>query len=111
MEVSAKLRYARVTPRKLGLLCDEIRGKGINDALTFLKVSPRKRSAGMLHCLLKSAVSNADQKGTVDVDTLYVKRIFVGPGPILKRFKPRAKGAADRMEKKTSHVTVFLSEK
>ncbi|MCM2322039.1 MAG: 50S ribosomal protein L22 [Oligoflexia bacterium] len=111
MQVSAKLSFVRITPRKMGLLADEIRGKGINDALTYLRFSPRKRTAGMLYKLLKSAVANADQKGTVDVDTLVVKQVLVGQGPTLKRFRPRAKGSAFKINKKTSHVSVTLSER
>ncbi|MCM2276557.1 MAG: 50S ribosomal protein L22 [Oligoflexia bacterium] len=111
MQVSAKLSFVRITPRKMGLLADQIRGKGINEALTYLKFSPRKRTAGMLYKLLKSAVANADQKGTVDVDTLVVKQVLVGQGPTLKRFRPRAKGSAFRINKKTSHVSVTLSER
>lgn len=111
MEVSAKLSFLRITPRKVGLLADQVRGKGINEALNYLKFSPRKRTAGILFKLLKSAVANADQKGTVDVDTLVVKTIIVGQGPTLKRFRPRAKGSAFRINKKTSHISVTLAEK
>ena len=95
----------------MGLIADQIRGKGINDALTYLRFSPRKRTAGVLYTLLKSAVANADQKGSVDVDTLFVKTILVGQGPTLKRFRPRAKGSAFRINKKTSHVSVTLGER
>jgi len=95
----------------MGLLADEVRGKAINDALTYLKFSPRKRTADILYRLLKSAAANADQKGTVDVDTLFVKTILVGGGTILKRFRPRAKGSAFRINKRTSHVSVTLAER
>jgi len=111
MQVSAKLSSIRITPRKIGLLADEVRGKGINDALTYLRFSPRKRTAEVLYKLLKSAAANADQKGTVDVDTLYVKTILVGQGVTMKRFRPRAKGSAFRINKKTSHISVTLAEK
>lgn len=111
MQVTAKISFLRITPRKMGLLADQVRGKGINEALTYLKFSPRKRTASVLYKLLKSAVANADQKGTVDVDTLVVKTILVGQGPTLKRFRPRAKGSAFRINKKTSHVSVTLSER
>jgi large subunit ribosomal protein L22 len=113
MEVTAQLSFVRITPRKMGLLADMVRGKGINEALTYLKFSPRKRTAGILHTLLKSAVANADQKGkgAIDVDTLYVKTILVGQGPTIKRFRPRAKGSAFRINKKTSHVSVVLAER
>jgi large subunit ribosomal protein L22 len=111
MEVTAKVSFVRITPRKMGLLADEVRGKPINDALTYLRFSPRKRTAGVLYGLLKSAAANADQKGTIDVDTLFVKTILVGQGTTLKRFRPRAKGSAFRINKKTSHVSVVLAER
>jgi len=111
MEVTAKANFVRITPRKMGLLADEIRGKGINEALTYLQFSPRKRTAHVLHTLLKSAAANADHKGTVDIDTLFVKTILVGQGATLKRFRPRAKGSAFRINKKTSHVSVVLAER
>lgn len=106
----AKVSFIRITPRKVGLLANEIRGKGINDALSFLKFSPSKRTAFVLTTLLKSAVSNASQKQTVDVDTLVIKALLIGQGPTLKRFRPRAKGSAFKINKKTSHITVELAE-
>jgi large subunit ribosomal protein L22 len=109
--MQAKLSFIRITPRKVGLLADEIRGKGINEAMNYLRFSPRKRTATLLFNLLKSAAANANQKGTVDVDTLFVKQILVGQGPTLKRFRPRAKGSAFRINKKTSHVSVTLAER
>jgi len=111
MEATAKVSFVRITPRKVGMICDEIRGKGINDALTFLKFSPSKRTAGVLSTLLKSAVANASQKQALDVDKLVVKTLLVGQGPTLKRFRPRAKGSAYRINKKTSHISVVLAEK
>lgn len=111
MESTAKVSFIRITPRKMGLLADAVRGKNVNDALDYLKFSPRKRTAGVLYRLLKSAAANADQKGTVDVDTLFVKQILVGQGPTLKRFRPRAKGSAFPINKKTSHISVTLAEK
>lgn len=111
MEFRAKLGFVRITSRKMGMVADEVRGKKINEALNYLRFSPRKRTAGVLYTLLKSAVANADQKGTVDVDKLYVKTLLVGSGPILKRFRPRAKGSAFRINKKSSNVTVTLAER
>src|SRR5271156_4866972 len=111
MQSTAKLSFIRVTPRKMGLLADEIRGKGINEALNYLRFSPRKRTATLLFKLVKSAAANITQKGTVDVDTLIVKQILIGQGPTLKRFRPRAKGSAFKINKKTSHVTVTLAER
>ncbi|MGE4234531.1 MAG: 50S ribosomal protein L22 [Bacteriovoracia bacterium] len=111
MQVSASLKYIRVTPRKTMLVANMIRGKGINEALAILKFSKRKRVAGLLSGLLKSAVANADQKKKIDVDTLVVKKLEVGKGPTLKRFRPRSMGRASRINKKTSHVFVTLAEK
>src|SRR3954447_18882012 len=111
MEVNAKLSFIRITPRKVGLIADEVRGKGINEALAYLRFSPRKRTAQLIHKLIKSAAANANQKGTIDVDTLFVKQILVGGGPILKRFRPRAKGSVFRINKRTSHISVTLAEK
>ena len=110
MEFKAKLSFIRRTPRKMGLLADELRGKNVNEALSYLKLSPRKQPATLLLGLLKSAIANADNKGTVDVDKLFVKTILVGKGPTLKRWRPRAKGSAFPIKKRTSHVYVTLSE-
>lgn len=109
--MKAKVSFIRITPRKVGLLADEVRGKGINEALNLLRFHPRKRTAMILHTLLKSAAANATQKGTVDVDTLFVKQLLVGKGPTLKRFRPRAKGSAFPINKMTSHVSVTLGER
>jgi large subunit ribosomal protein L22 len=111
MESKAQVSFIRITPRKMGLLADEVRGKGINEALNYLRFSPRKRTASVLFRLIKSAAANADQKGTIDVDTLFVKQILVGQGTTLKRFRPRAKGSAFKINKKTSHVSVVLAER
>jgi len=108
---TAKVSFIRITPRKVGLIADEVRGKGINEALNYLKFSPRKRTALIIYKLLKSAAANATQKGTVDVDTLFVKQILVGKGPTLKRFRPRAKGSAFPINKYSSHVSVTLGER
>lgn len=111
MEVSASLKYIRITPRKAMLIANLIRGKGINDALSILRFSRRKRVANYFSGLLKSAVANADQKEKIDVDTLFVKRLEVGKGPTMKRFRPRAMGRAFRIQKKTCHVFVSLAER
>jgi len=111
MQVNASLKYIRVTPRKAMLVADLIRGKGINEALGILKFSRRKRVANYMSNLLKSAVANADQKGKIDLDTLFIKRLEVGKGPTLKRFRPRAMGRAFRINKKTCHIFVSLAER
>jgi len=111
MEVTASLKHVRLTPRKAMLVADLVRGKGINEALGILKFSRRKRAASHFSGLLKSAVANADQKGKIDIDTLYVKRLEVGKGPTMKRFRPRAMGRAFRINKKTCHIFVSLAER
>ena len=111
MEVTAKLSFIRITPRKMGVIADEVRGKSIQEALNYLEFSPRKRTASIVKNLLKSAVANASQKGTMDVDKLYVKTLLVGKAATLKRFRPRAKGSAFPILKRTSHVHVTLAEK
>ena len=111
MQSQATVRYIRVTPRKMRLVADLVRGKGINDALTILKFNSRNRVSVILTKLLESAVANADQQGRIDVDTLFIKKLFVDQGPTLKRYETRAKGSANLMKKKTSHVSVVLEER
>jgi large subunit ribosomal protein L22 len=110
MEASAKLTYARISPRKTRLVADMIRGKQIQLALNVLKFSPQP-SAKLISNLLRSAVANAEQKGVSDVDRLFVKTIYVNGGSVLKRFLPRAMGRASRIRKPTSHIQVIVSEK
>ena len=110
MEVKAKLRYTRTAPRKIRLVADMIRGKDVNEAIQILSFV-NKKSAPMIKKLLQSAVANADQKKTVDVDTLFVKHISVDQGPTLKRYMPRAMGRASEIKKKTSHVNLVLDER
>ena len=111
MESKAIVRYVRITPRKVRLVSDLVRGKSVNEALTILKFSSRKRTASTISTLLESAVANAEQKGRIDVDNLVVKTLLVDQGPTLKRFASRAKGQGMRILKKTSHITVVLEEK
>ncbi len=110
MESQAKLRNVRLSPRKARLVVDMVRGKGIQDAMNILQVSPQK-TAPILSKLLKSAVANAEQGGVSDVDQLFVKTVMVDQGPALKRFMPRAQGRASRIRKPTSHITVVLDVK
>jgi len=109
MESSAKLTLIRLSPRKTRLVVDLVRGKGIQDALNTLRFLPQP-SAKLISKLLKSAVSNAEQKGVSDVDKLFVKTIFVDGGAVLKRFVPRAMGRASKIRKPTSHIAVTLSD-
>lgn len=110
MEASAKLTFARISPRKTRLLVDMIRGRQIQSALNILKYSPQP-SAKLISNLIKSAAANAEQKGVADIDQLYVKTIYVNAGTVLKRFLPRAMGRASRIRKPTSNVHVVLAEK
>ena len=110
MEASAKLTFARMSPRKTRLVVDMIRGKQIQSALNILKYSPQP-SAKLIANLLRSAVANAEQKGVSDVDRLYVKTIYVNAGTVLKRFLPRAMGRASKIRKPTSHIHVVLADK
>ncbi len=110
METMSGLKNIRVTPRKLGLLADEVRGKPVATAINYLALSPQRRLATMISGVIKSAVANAEQKGTMDIDQLVISRILVGKGPTLKRFKARAKGSASRILKYTSNLKVFVAE-
>jgi large subunit ribosomal protein L22 len=110
MESSAKLTFARLSPRKTRLVVDMVRGKGVENALNILKFTPQP-SAELILKLIKSAVANAEQKGVSDVDKMIVKMIYVNEGARLKRFLPRAMGRASRIRKPTSHIHVVLAEK
>ena len=93
MEIKAVAKYIRLSPQKARLVADVVRGMGVEDALTTLRFMPKK-GAGIIRKVLASAIANADQVDTVDVDTLYVKQILIDGGPMLKRFSPRAQGRA-----------------
>jgi len=111
MEVKARLRYLRIAPRKVRAMADLIRGKGVEDALTVLKFM-RKSSSDPLYKLVSSALANAtNMNRKVDTDSLIVKTVFVDQGPTIKRFMPRSMGRANKINKKTSHITVVLDEK
>jgi large subunit ribosomal protein L22 len=109
MESRAILRHTRVSPRKIRLIADEVRGKPVSDTLTILKLMQNKRS-GIVAKVINSAVANALQSGMVDVDNLFVKSIQIDEGVTLKRFMPRAQGRATRILKRTSHISVVLDE-
>lgn len=109
MESRAVARYIRISPRKIRLIMDAIRGKRIEEALNQLSFAPEK-GAFILKKLINSAVANAEQNFEMDVDKLYIKRIYADEGPTLKRFRPRAMGRAARIRKRTSHLTVVLDE-
>ncbi len=110
MEIKAVAKYIRLSPQKARLVADVVRGMGVEDALTTLRFMPKK-GAGIIRKVLASAIANADQVDTVDVDTLYVKQILIDGGPMLKRFSSRAQGRANRILKRSSHITVVVDEK
>lgn len=110
MEIKAVAKYIRLSPQKARLVADVVRGMGVEDALITLRFMPKK-GAGIIRKVLASAIANADQVDTVDVDTLYVKQILIDGGPMLKRFSPRAQGRANRILKRSSHITVVVDEK
>jgi large subunit ribosomal protein L22 len=110
MEVRAKLKFARIGPRKAQLVADLIRGKGSEEALSVLMFT-KKSAAKTISKLLKSAIANAGQNKTIDVDRLYVKKITVDQGPTMKRFMPRALGRATTIRKRSSHILIVLDEK
>ncbi|AWF79812.1 50S ribosomal protein L22 [Microbulbifer echini] len=110
MEVAAKLRGARLSAQKARLVADQVRGKGVEEALDILAFS-NKKGAAIVKKVLESAIANAEHNEGADVDELKVSTIFVDEGMTMKRIKPRAKGRADRILKRTCHITVKVAEK
>ena len=109
MEARAVGKYIRVSPQKARLVADVVRGMDVDQAITTLKFMPKK-AAVILKQVIESAVANATQDDQVDVDNLFVKKIFIDGGPSLKRIRPRAMGRATGIIKRTSHITVILDE-
>ncbi len=110
MEARAVSRHLRISPRKARLVVDMIRGKSVDEALKILDFTPKK-AAKMVTKTLKSVVANAENTQNVDVDQLYVKRIAVDEGIVIKRFLPRAHGRATPIHKRTSHITIIVDER
>ena len=110
MEAVAHLKYVRISPRKVKIVLDLIRGKNADVAMAILE-NTNKIAAESLIKLLKSAVANAEHNFNMDASNLYVSECFVCPGPILKRIRPRAQGRAFHIYKRTSHVTLKVKEK
>jgi large subunit ribosomal protein L22 len=109
MQTQAVLKFVRLSPMKGRLLADLVRGKKVDEALNILKFS-NQRAAGILKKVLDSAIANAENNNGADVDELKVSEILVDEGPVMKRMRPRAKGRGDRIIKRTSHVTVRVSD-
>ena len=108
MEAVANLKYLRISPRKVKIVLDLIRGKDVGTAAAILMQTPKSASEPVLK-LLKSAAANATQMA-VNVDAMFVKEILVTSGPTWKRFMPRSQGRATKIHKRTSHITVILAE-
>ena len=109
MEVKAVSRYVRISPQKVRKLIGAIRGMPVQKALDSLKFMPQK-SAKILSKVIQSAAANADQHPDIDVDTLVIENVLADGGPVLKRFRARARGRGTRILKRTTHITVVLSE-
>jgi large subunit ribosomal protein L22 len=110
MEAKAHLKYARISPRKVKIVCDLIRGKDAEVAAAILGATPKAASYLVLK-LLKSAVANAENNHNMDPEKLYVSATYANAGPIIKRMMPRARGSGARINKRTSHITVAVAEK
>ena len=110
MEARATLRFARISPRKVKIVCDLIRGKDAKTAEAILMQTPKAASELLLK-LLRSACANAENNHEMNPDALYVSETFANPGPVLKRGMPRARGGYARVLKRTSHITVVVKEK
>jgi large subunit ribosomal protein L22 len=110
MEVKAHARSIRIAPRKVKLVIDLIRGKNVGEAISILRHTP-KAASPVVEKLLNSAIANAEHNHSLDVNSLVVAQVFANEGPTMKRFRPRAMGRASRINKRTSHITLVLSEK
>lgn len=110
MEVAARLRFSRISPQKARLVADQIRGLPVSRALQVLEFSPKK-AARIIKKLLDSAIANAEHNEGADIDELNVAKVFVDEGPSYKRIHARAKGRANRIVKRTSHITVTVGDR
>jgi large subunit ribosomal protein L22 len=110
MSVEAKLRYSRISPRKVRLVADLIRGLQVDEAEKVLQFTIKK-SADPILKVLRSAVANAEHNFSLKRTNLYISEIKVDGGPIIKRYRPRARGVAFPIQKKTSHITIKIAEK
>ncbi|OEF97933.1 50S ribosomal protein L22 [Desulfuribacillus alkaliarsenatis] len=110
METKAIAKYVRIAPRKVRLVADLIRGKSIGEAISILRHTPKAATVAV-EKVVNSAVANAEHNDKMNVDELYISEIRIDEGPTLKRFRPRAQGRASRINKRTSHILVKVSEK
>lgn len=110
MEVKATAKQVRISPRKVRLVIDLIRGKQVDEAVGILRNTPKKASE-TVEKVLNSAVSNAEHNNGMIADELYISEAFANEGPTMKRYKPRAMGQASPVNKRTSHITIKVAEK
>jgi len=110
VEAKAIARHIRISPRKVNVVIDLIRGKKVGEALAILKHTP-KAASEILEKVLNSAVANAENNHNMNVDNLYISEAYANQGPTLKRFRPRAQGRGVRILKRTSHITLVVKEK
>ena len=110
MQAKAVARTVRIAPRKARLVLDLTRGKQVGEAIAILNYTP-KAASPVIEKVLKSAMANAEHNYDMDVNTLVVSEAYANEGPTLKRFRPRAMGRASAINKRTSHITIVVSEK
>ena len=110
MEAKAIAKYVRISPLKVNYICKEIRGKQVDEALAILQFTPKK-GAKALEKVLNSAVANAENNLNLDRESLYVKDAYANDGPHMKRWRPRARGMADEILKRSSHIGVVVQER
>lgn len=110
MQAKAVANTVRIAPRKARLVVDLIRGKQVGEAVAILKLTP-KAASPIIEKVLKSAIANAEHNYEMDINSLVVEQAYVNEGPTLKRFRPRAMGRASQINKRTSHITIVVSEK
>jgi len=109
MEIRAVLKHVRISPRKVKYIVDTVKGESVETGMNKLKFMPQK-AAKILEKIVKSALANADQNPDIDVDSLVIKNVTADQGPVLKRFRARARGRGTRILKRTSHITVILAD-
>lgn len=109
-QAQAHAKFVRISPRKVKLVVDLIRGKAVGEAIAILRNTPRSASP-VLEKLLNSAIANAEHNHSLDVNKLVISEAYANQGPIMKRIRPRSMGRADRISKRTSHITLVVSEK
>lgn len=110
MEARAEAKYVRISPRKMKAIADLVRGKDVKEAQAILKFVPRKGAVIFLK-VLNSAAANAENNHHMDLETLYVKEVYANQGPTMKRWRAGARGGANRILKRSSHVGVVVAER